>query len=242
MEIIDKIINPISMWEIVVFIVVVFVIRHPDLLKRITKLKIGDFEMELSKLKKDFEMSQEKITELEEDLGDSNRQFQELLIEFNADAPLSQLSVVKQRLKSQSRNISDMEVFSRLLTMDSSPEELYAAAVSIREKRPVNLLPKIISFLDYLAQDDDLGGYRLNTIWTLTSAIHKILISCVRDGIEPFPKAELLDKAEIALRKLETHPKVVADRPDNPMKGIRGPIKHSLQWIQKAREKQTNPT
>lgn len=98
------------------------------------------------------------------------------------------------------------------------------------------MFPNLISLLDDLANDNELGGYRLNIIWTLTSSIHKILISCVRDGLEPFPKNDILIYAEKTLEKLEKHPKVIGDRPDSPMKGIRGPIKHSLVWIQKAKK------
>lgn len=240
MEIIDKIINPISMWEIVTLIIVIYLMFRPDILNRITKFKIGDFEMELSEIKREIKEGKEKISELEEEIESEKRQFQELLNKFDADAPLSDLSSIRQTLKSQSRNISDIEVYRKLLTINSTPEELYGVAVSVREKRPVELFPNVVSLLDDLAEDDNLGGFRLNTIWTLTSSIHKILISCVRDGLEPFPAAETLDKAESTLKKLEKHPKVVADRPDNPMKGIRGPIKHSMTWIQKARDKKNN--
>jgi hypothetical protein len=91
----------------------------------------------------------------------------------------------------------------------------------------------LIALLDELSQQKDLGGYRLNTIWTLISAVHKILISAVRDGVKPTPSNEQLIKCKNVLERLDNHPKVVADRPDNPMKGIKGPIKYSLDWVKK---------
>ena len=240
MELIEKILSNTSLWEVVALIIVIYLLFRPDIINRITKFKIGDFEMELTELKKDIKEGKEKISELEVEIENEKRQFQELLNKFDAAAPLSMLSSVRQTLKSQSRNISDIDVYRKLLTKNSTPEELYGVAVSVREKRPTELFPNIVSLLDDLAEDQNLGGFRLNTIWTLTSSIHKILISCVRDGLVPFPKDEDLDNAEKTLKKLEKHPKVIADRPDDPMKGIRGPIKHSMTWIQKAREKKNN--
>jgi hypothetical protein len=51
---------------------------------------------------------------------------------------------------------------------------------------------------------------------------------------------DLLEESEKALKKLSRNPKVLLDRPDDPMRGIRGPIKYSLNWITKAKEKINN--
>jgi len=237
MQIIEKILGNTSLWEVVALIIVVYLIFRPDIINRITKFKVGDFEFELSELKKDVKEGKEKISMLEEEIQHERKQFEELLAKFDADAPLEKLSSIRQTLKSQSRNMVDNEVFKQFLTMEATPEELYATAVSIREKRPVELFPDIIALLSQLAADRNLGGFRLNTIWTLTSAVHKILICCVRDGIKPFPSKEELAHAKHTLLELEKHPKVKADQPNDPMKGIRGPIKHSLAWIDKAMER-----
>ena len=37
----------------------------------------------------------------------------------------------------------------------------------------------------------------------------------------------------VGLKKLEQNLRVLTDRPDDPMKGIRGPAKHSLRWVEK---------
>lgn len=240
MQIIEKILSNTSLWEVVALIIVLYLLFRPDIINRVTKFKIGDFEMELSEIKKEIKEGKVRISELEEEIENERRQFEELLNKFDANAPLNELAAIRQTIKSQSRNISDAEVFKKLLSVNSTPEQLYAAAVGIREKRPVELLPDVISLLDELAKDKDLGGFRLNTIWTLTSAVHKMLISCVSNGASPFPTNEILTKAAETLKRLEKHSSVIRDRPDDPMKGIRGPIKHSLTWIQKAKEKQKN--
>ena len=220
----------------VALLIVIYLIFRPDLINRISRFKVGDFEVELRELKREIEEGNEKIIELQDDIENEKRQFNELLNKIDANVPLNELAVVRQSIKSQSRNISDIDIFRQYLKPSSKQEELYATAVSIREKRPVQLLPDIISLLDNLADDKKLRGFRLNTIWTLTSSIHRILISCIRDGVKPFPNIDILNNAELSLKKLEEHPKVIADRPDDPMRGIRGPIKHSLGWIQKGKE------
>lgn len=236
MVLIEKILDNTSLWEVIALIIVIYLLFRPDIINRITKFKIGDFEMELNEIKKELIKEKEKISELEDEIENEKRQFQELILRFDANASLNELSSVRQILRSQSRNNADLEVYKNLLSINSTAEELYATAVSIREKRPAELLPDVVSLLCDLNNSGNLGGFRLNIIWTLVSSVHKILISCVRDGLEPFPSKDTLDKAEITLKKLETHPKVLSDRPDDPLKGIRGPIKHSITWIKKARE------
>jgi len=240
MQILYKIIENVSLWEVVLLLIVIYLMFRPDLINRISKFKVGDFEIELSELKREIQEGNEKIIELESELENEKRQFEELMDNFDANAPLSQLANIRQTIKAQARNVSEDDIFKKHLKKSAKPEELYTVAVGIREKRPVNLLPDIVSFLDDLAGDPILGGFRLNTVWTLTSAVHKILISCVKDGVEPFPSMDLLDKSEKALKKLDRNPKVLLDRPDDPMRGIRGPIKYSLNWITKAKEKINN--
>ncbi|RXR34856.1 hypothetical protein EQG68_02805 [Flavobacterium piscinae] len=237
MEIISNISKNTSLWEIVALLVVIYLICRPNLINRITKFKVGDFELEISELKKEIENGKEKINELQEEIESEKRLFEEVLNKFDANDSLDNLASIRQIVKSESRNSSDINSFKKALSKNASPEELYAVAVGIREKRPLEILPDLISLLDELTEDKNLGGYRLNTIWTLTSSVHKILIACIRDGQKPFPSIELLNNIETTLKKLEKHPKVQADRPDDPSKGIRGPIKHSLSWLQKAREK-----
>jgi hypothetical protein len=236
MQLIEKIAHNTSLWEVVALIMVIYLILRPDIINRITKFKFGDFEMELSEIKKELIKGKERISELEDEIENEKRQFEELIHRFDANAPQNELISVRQILKSQARNNADIELYRNLLKIDSTPEELYATVVSIREKRSAELLPDIVSLLNDLTNSDNLGGFRLNIIWIITSSIHKILISCVRDGLEPFPNEKTLDKAEKTLKKLEIHPLVLGDRPDNPLKGIRGPIRHSITWIKKARE------
>lgn len=241
MEILYKIIENVSLWEIVLLLVVVYLMRRPELINRISKFKVGDFEIELIELKKEIQEGTEKILELESELENEKRQFEELMENIDATGPLNQLATTRQTIKAQARNVSENDIFKQHLKKSAKPAELYAVAVAIREKRPVSLLPELISLLDDLAGDATLGGFRLNTIWTLTSAVHKILIACVKDGVEPFPSKDLLDQGESVLKRLNLNPRVKSDRPDDPMRGIRGPIKYSLNWITKAKEKINHP-
>ncbi len=235
-DVLLKILENTSLWEVMAFLALLYLLFRPDIWKRITRLKVGEFEVELKALKDEVKKGSEKIVELESELEVERRRFDELLDSFDANAPLEELAKVRQAIKSQANNTSEIEVFRKYLKIGASSEELFTAAVSIREKRPVVLLPDLINLLDELAHHKKLGGFRLNIIWTLTSAVHRILITAIRDGVPPFPSAELMDKAEAALAVLDTHPRVVNDRPDDPMRGIKGPIKHSLKWIEKGRQ------
>lgn len=237
MEIFTKIIENVSLWEVVLLLVILYFMFKPDMINRISKFKVGEFEIELRELKEQVQQGHERITELESEIENNKKQFQSIINNFDANASLESLNEIKHKIKAQSKNLNDDLFLQEHLKTTATPEELYAAAVGIREKRPVKLLPDLISLLDELSRDENLGGYRLNTIWTLTSAVHKMLISCVRDDVNPFPSKELLVKAEIVLQQLDKNPKVILDNPNDPMRGIKGPIKHSLNWIAKAKEK-----
>lgn len=231
MEIITEILKNTSPWEILLFVMVIYFFSIPEFRKRITKIKFGEFELELEALKTEIRKGKEKIAELEDEVENDRRLFEDILDSFDPDAPVRDLAAARQAIKAEARNLSELESLRKFLTLDSSAEELFVAAVTIREKRPVSLLPDLIAFLEQVANADDLGGYRLNTIWTLTSALHLTLIACIRDGVEPKPSNEILEKARVMLTKLEANKKVQKDRPDNPMKGIRGPAKHASNWV-----------
>lgn len=236
MEIIRTILGNTSLWEITLLLTVVYLMLKPEILRSITKLKIGDIEVELSSLKKEVQKGKDKINELEFEMKNDRKILDDLQKSFDASAPIEDLKHVRKQIKSHAKNLSDANSLKDYLSMQSSAEELYVAAVSIKESKPVALLPELISFLGDIASSNTIGGYRFNTIWTLTSGLHGILISCIRDGVEPKPNKELLISAKEVLEKLGANPKVLEDRPDKPEKGIRGPIKDCMAWINKGLE------
>ncbi|WP_414728965.1 hypothetical protein [Zhongshania aliphaticivorans] len=231
MEIVIEILKNTSLWEILFLFGLIYLFSNRSFRERITKIKFGDFELELMELKKEIQEGKEKIVELEAEVENDRRLFEDILESFDPGAPVSELAAARRVIKSEAQNISEVDSLRKFLRMDAKPEELYVAAVSIRERRPVSLLPDLIGFLDELSNDRELGGFRLNTIWTLTSAVHLTLISTIRDGVGPKLNLVTLTQAKKMLSKLEKHTKVQSDRPDNPMKGIRGPVKHALNWV-----------
>lgn len=236
MDIIEAILRQSSLWEITLLAVLIYLFIQPDFRKRITKIKLGNFELELQELKDQVQKGQEKIQELEEEVENERRFFEDFLEDFDPNTPISELAKVRQSIRSQAKNLTELESLKSRLNLQSSAEELYFTAVALREKRPVSLLPDLISFLQELSADKNLGGYRLNTIWTLTSALHLTLIACIRDKVGPMPDKEILEQAQRTLNALEQNPRVQQDRPDNPSKGIRGPLKHALAWVGKGLE------
>ena len=233
MEYLLPILKNSSLLDVAAFIVVLYFLFNPSLLKKITRLKVGDLEIELNALKEQVEKGEDHINELVSDLESERRVFEDLLDNFDPNAPLKDLAETRRAIKANAKNLEEINSLKSYLSLDSKPEDLYAAAVTIRERRPTSLAPDIIAFLGELASDKNLGGFRLNTIWTLTSALHLILLSAIRDNVSPRPDLGMLLRAERILDALESNPRVQADRPDNPMKGIRGPIKHCRTWIKK---------
>ncbi|GAA6186872.1 hypothetical protein Q4567_18690 [Aliiglaciecola sp. 2_MG-2023] len=233
MDIVIEILKNTSLWEILFLFGLIYLFSNRGFRERITKIKFGDFELELMELKKEVQEGKEKIVELEAEVENDRRLFEDILDSFDPSAPVSELAAARRAIKSEAQNLSEVDSLRKYLRMGAQPEELYVAAVSIRERRPVTLLPDLIGFLDELSDDRELGGFRLNTVWTLVSALHLTLISSIRDGVGSKLNQTKLNQAEKMLCKLEKHTKVQSDRPDNPLKGIRGPVKHALNWVKK---------
>ncbi|WP_434362381.1 hypothetical protein NF212_19110 [Parasalinivibrio latis] len=227
------ILENVAVWEVVLVIGLIWIWRQPELLKKITCLKIGELEIELQQLREEVNQSKETIQELEENLESEKRLFGELLESFNPEAPLSELAPTRDLLKAHARSIENPDDLRQFLHRDVLPGELYAAAVALRERRPVPVLPDMIQYLDWLAADSELRGIRLNTVWTLTSAFHLTLIAAIRDKVEPGVEKETLYLALPMLDKLEKNPRVQGDRPDAPKKGILGPLNHARKWVEK---------
>lgn len=225
-----------SLWELLALVIVMYFLCQPSLMKAITRIKVGELEIELEQLKAKVEQSEAHIGELESELQNEKRLFADFIEKFNPNASISELTPVRNTARALARNMDDIDSLADFLKPGVAPDELYLAAVALRERRPVKLIPALVALLADLSADSDLGGYRLNVIWTLTSALHLSLLSAVRDGVRPMPDKETLSLAERMLFQLERHTKVQQDRPDEPLKSIRGPIKHCQAWIKKAKE------
>ncbi|GAA0359770.1 hypothetical protein GCM10009092_24970 [Bowmanella denitrificans] len=231
----------VSLWEIAALLIVLSVLFRPDLLKRVNRLKFGDFEVELEQLRQEVSEQKQEIRGLETALEQERQVFAEILQGFDPNAPVSALAETRERLKAYAKGLENLEQITDGLLLSSGPEQLYAAAVMFKERRPTQFVPQLLDCLASLAADKNLCGVRLNTVWTLTSALHFTLIASVRDGIRPAVNTADLKRVLLVLEQLEQHPRIQDDRPDNPDRGIRGPIKHARNWAQKGLEGQNSP-
>lgn len=229
----ELILKNISAWPILACAVLLWISQQKELIQRFSKISFHGFELELAELKEAVKQSKLEIGALENDIETERRNFDEILRGFNPHSPVSDLQQTSKRLKANARTIENLDILSEMLNETAGSEQLYAAAATLRERRPTQHFNDLISCLDRLAASDDLGGIRLNTVWALTSAVHRILMASIRDNIKPRISHEDLKKANEVLDRLERNPRVQNDRPDNPKKGVRGPIYLARNWIER---------
>ena len=223
----------VKLWELIVLAVMIWLSTKPKILERITRVKIGDLELELEQLKKDVTDQKNEIRTLEKELENEREIFKEILEGFDPHVPVNELTRTRERLRAYAKTLTDLDEITEHLDPSKGPEELYAAAVMFRERRPTKFVPQLLDCLDSLANSENLLGIRLHTVWTLASALHFTVIASVRDGVEPkIPKKEL-ERAQQVLGRLERNPRVQKDRPDDPKRGVRGPIRYTLDWIKR---------
>jgi len=58
---------------------------------RISKIKLGDFEVQLDTLREEIQKGTDKIAELESEVENDRRLFEDILNSFDPDAPVSDL-------------------------------------------------------------------------------------------------------------------------------------------------------
>lgn len=212
----------------------IWLARHPEVIARITTLDVFGVKLTLSELKKTVDANAQRIAELEDDVESGKRIYNDLLAKVQVNTAGSEaLSDVRRMIRTEARAVSDFDQTARILKGEGSLDELYGAAMIVRERVPLALFPALLDCLERLGRDPKLGGVRLNTIWMLTSAAHKMLIASVRDGAIPPISREDLARASVVLDALGRNKLVLDDRPDKPEKGIRGPLKHARAWVVK---------
>ncbi|WP_377296309.1 hypothetical protein [Rhizobium sp. SGZ-381] len=223
-----------NLWSILAVFLVAFIILRPDMLRYVSKITLpGGVGIELQKLRDELEKQGQDIKVLETELSLERHNLQTVIESFDSSSPMSELIKVRKKLKSHAGQITDSSQLKSFLSKEASPEELYSAAVILRETRPVELIEPLIDCLQRLANSSTLDGIRLNTVWTLTSALHRMLIANIRDKAGVALSEQQLRRARDVLKKLERNAKVQFDNPMNPDRGVRGPIKNALSWIEK---------
>ncbi|WP_156907436.1 hypothetical protein [Thalassobaculum salexigens] len=228
---IKLIVETIVSWQVLALLVLYYLSRNPKLIERIVSLDVGGFKVELREIKEELEANRQEVEELSAEIANEREIFTETLANVNEHASMRELTEVRERLRAQAQTLDDPEYIRSLLTGQDRPADVYGAGIAIRANPRPEFLRPAIDCLDRLSQSDNLKSVRLNFVWTLTKAVHQILVTDLKHSPKPRLAREDLEHAQAVLDRLAKNPRVLRDRPENPSKGVRGPIKWSLQWI-----------
>lgn len=227
-----------NLWSVGAFAVAVVVLQNKtalaEFIGRITKLQFSDFSLELAAAQQKLQL----VTAQIDDLSKRNAELIEsITTDIDLSGPAQTLAPQRQFLKATAANLDDADFNAVMdgLAADASPEKVFAAAVILRSRRKIAYFDNLVACLARLSKDPTLGGNRLNTVWTLTSALHRMLVDQFQSTPSPALTLEQLNDGEQALGALAINPRVIADRPDAPDKGILGPLRHAQNWIKRGR-------
>jgi len=222
-------------WLLFLVAAVIYLLFNPGILRSITRLRIGDFEVQLQEIQKGLAETRETTRQL----AASSAQIEARIKQLDMNSPAAQLRKEAGPIKGIASHLSGTELEQGLagLGPGSGPQALHAAALIARERRDPATLPQLVDCLERIAASPNLMRVRLNTIWYLASATHRTLVAIYKNGAEPVPDLALLQRAEGVLQRLVAHPRIQADRPDDPGKGVRGPAGHALTWIARGMER-----
>lgn len=209
-------------WIFLLLLGVLWTWRNPAIVNRLASVQVGDIKLELRELQQQLEFLQER-----------NAQLGDVISSFDANGPLQGLEAPRGQLKSIATKLKegDLAQVRAGLKPGARAEEVYAAAEIARARRDPAMFDDLVQCLDRLAADRNLMGIRLHTVWTLTSAVHRTLIADLQHSTQPSLTISQLKAAEAMLERLILNPRVLADRPDMPSKGVRGPAAHAMNWV-----------
>ena len=219
-------------WSLILLGLIIWLARNPGVLKAIPTFvetaKIGQVEVKLREIEEKLEETESHVSELEEE----NTRLKQLYVAFDADAPAHELHETRQSLKALAGNLNDMTPVLEALKPGADPADVFAAAEILRQKRDLSAFDALVAAIDRIASSPNLEGLRYMTVWTLASALHRTLIVSVKHTNPPKISVEQLRNAKAALLKLRDNPHVQNDQPDDPDRGIRGPAKYALNWVE----------
>jgi hypothetical protein len=223
------------LWLLFPFAALIYLWRHPEILRSVTRLRIGDFEVQLEHIQKELQATKEATQQLAE----SNSNIARLIEGLDINAPVAELREASRALKAQASHLDGAELEQGLagLKPGADPAALHASAVVARKRTDPASLPQLMDRLDSIASSPTLDGIRLNTVWMLASAAHLTLVAIYKHQAEPQPDRALLERARTVFDKLIANPMVQGDRPDDPSKGVRGPAEKALRYITTALSK-----
>lgn len=223
----------VPLWLLAVVIFGIILYRNPalaaSLRTHISSIRFGEFEVKLQEVKDRLKETEEHVAEIEEE----NLRLNQIVDGMDIEGPIENLDGARQALKALSGNIDDLSPVAVALKAGASQDELYAAAEILRSRRDFSFFDDLISAVDRIASSDDLEGNRYRTVWTLASAVHRTVLAAVKHTKDPRLSEEQLSRAQGIMWKLHNNGHVQGDRPDDPKKGIRGPSKHAINWIEK---------
>lgn len=215
-----------NFWIFALVAAMVVVAIKPAILDRVGSVKFANIEVVLRELKQEINETKETIIELKA----VNEEYQSELDSLDINGRLGE---ARRAIKSIVASATDRDVASikRGFLETAKPEEVFGAAVMARTRKDPALFDDLIACLSRIASDPDLCGLRLNIVWNLTSAVHLTLVAALKHRKAGLLSRLQLERAKKVLEQLVIHPKVEADRPEAPSKGITGPAVLALKWI-----------
>jgi hypothetical protein len=210
--------------------------RLKDLPVYVAELKFGDINVKLRDLQQKVTETQTEVEILSNELQAERERYSSILQGMNPHAPVAEMESARQAIKALAPGMTDLGHVLAGLEPGATDEAFYGAAEVIRAKRDVKTFDKVVACLDRLAGSPHLESYRLHAVWTLTSALHKLIMDDAKSGQKALLTSQQLSRAAAMLKRLAENPRVENDRPDDPDRGIRGPIRWSLSWIEQARK------
>lgn len=216
-------------WIIFVLSAVLLLVVRPGALDRVAGVEFLNFKLQLREIEKQVASARQDL----EVVRTETSQYQKIMENVDISVPVGELAEVRRSLTNIGARLTDGDLgeVTKGLRPEATPEEVYAAAVIARARKDPALFDELVACLDRIAHADNLADLRLNTVWTLTSALHLTLVAAMKYSDGAITRSQLLRAREV-LDTLVKQQRVRDDRPDAPLRGINGPAKHAREWIE----------
>jgi len=201
------------------FLTIYILVRHPDIVKRISSMKIFGAEINLENIEKSLDAAVEKISNLESKVDNLKADYLKKSSDFDPIAPAKDLHKVGTELKAIAAALDDIDFVGKYLMPTAKPDQVYAAACAIQVRPQAKFLDLLLSYIEEITNDKNLCGIRPLIGFKLLQSVEKIITTDARRETKLFSKKEIQHAINV-LKSFARHQICNADRPTNGQDGI----------------------
>lgn len=196
--------------QVIVAIIILIILRKPEIVARVTNLDFFGFKVQLADIKQQIAATSQKLNEVDGKLSALQEGYLRRADAIPIDAAARSLDNIARLLKSEARTLENIDFAVRLLTLEAEPGHVLAAAAAIQVRPEPKFFVPLVDFISKLAGTANLNGIRMKIVYRLVMGLQNITRADNARQEHVITDAQRAQASE-ALVRLKNHPLCQAD-------------------------------